>query len=663
MADQLTDDQISEFKEAFSLFDKDGDGSVFLFPVELKTADAIQNDFISWLQFDPKKKHNKPQEEYLEYQSIPIPNLEVKEEFLIMATSTTGAKSLKDYLKRYEGDNNNNDDDITKKKKKKKKHQQKAKPVSQGLIVMDEDPVWQKPVNLQQEGEKDDDSPDEAPQVDEDVEVKRMKRLEQLRIRRPYGVIAEDGSGWVPLSSKDADISPAPTRGARNDTPSPEHRMQTKGEETDLSPPRQRRARKDTPSPERHMQSKSEETDLSPPRQRRARNDTPSPKARMQSKREQTDLSPPRQRRARNDISSPRPHSVKDDNDLSPPRQRRPRKDTPSPRPHLVKDDNDLSPPRQRHARKDTASPKPAKYGVDLSPPRQRSFRKDTPFPVRRRGDADLSPPRQGRKRQISDDLPDISPPRRAHQDSLSLNNNRDSDISPPRKSQKKLAAIPPLKEQRKITGLVSAKDVQEEIYRTKREESLMFREMDPSISGRGAAPVFRDKDGNRISKEEYSKLKEKRKEKPKEIKLEWGKGLVQKREAEAKMQELEIEKEKPFARTRDDPDLDRMMKDRLRWGDPMAHLVKKKQHDPHLLDLGDNEKMQASGFVVPQGVPNHSWIKRGLDAAPNRYGIKPGRHWDGVDRSTGFEKTMFKRKNEKQATEKEAYLWSVSDM
>ncbi|KAJ6755527.1 GTP-BINDING PROTEIN RAB6 [Salix purpurea] len=26
MADQLTDDKISEFKEAFSLFDKDGDG-------------------------------------------------------------------------------------------------------------------------------------------------------------------------------------------------------------------------------------------------------------------------------------------------------------------------------------------------------------------------------------------------------------------------------------------------------------------------------------------------------------------------------------------------------------------------------------------------------------------------------------------------------------
>jgi hypothetical protein len=32
MADQLTDDQISEFKEAFSLFDKDGDGLVSFMP-------------------------------------------------------------------------------------------------------------------------------------------------------------------------------------------------------------------------------------------------------------------------------------------------------------------------------------------------------------------------------------------------------------------------------------------------------------------------------------------------------------------------------------------------------------------------------------------------------------------------------------------------------
>lgn len=35
------------------------------------------------------------------------------------------------------------------------------------------------------------------------------------------------------------------------------------------------------------------------------------------------------------------------------------------------------------------------------------------------------------------------------------------------------------------------------------------------------------------------------------EIKLEWGKGLAQKREMEVRLQELENEKDKPFARSR----------------------------------------------------------------------------------------------------------------
>ncbi|XP_028087791.1 pre-mRNA-splicing factor cwf26-like isoform X1 [Camellia sinensis] len=105
------------------------------------------------------------------------------------------------------------------------------------------------------------------------------------------------------------------------------------------------------------------------------------------------------------------------------------------------------------------------------------------------------------------------------------------------------------------------------------------------------------------------------------------------------------------------------MCKERVRWGDPMAHLVKKKYPELVLSDLGDDDKMKESGFIVPQGIPSHSWLKRGLDAPPNRYAIRPGRHWDGVDRSNGFEKEIFKRTNEKQATEREAYLWSVSDM
>lgn len=94
-----------------------------------------------------------------------------------------------------------------------------------------------------------------------------------------------------------------------------------------------------------------------------------------------------------------------------------------------------------------------------------------------------------------------------------------------------------------------------------------------------------------------------------------------------------------------------------------MVHFVKRKHSELVLQDLGQSEMMKESRFIIPQGIPSNSWIKRGLDDAPNRYGIIPGRHWDGVYRSNGYEKRLFKRMNYKHATEREAYLKSVADM
>jgi len=37
MADQLTEEQIAEFKEAFSLFDKDGDGTLMKFAIDFNS--------------------------------------------------------------------------------------------------------------------------------------------------------------------------------------------------------------------------------------------------------------------------------------------------------------------------------------------------------------------------------------------------------------------------------------------------------------------------------------------------------------------------------------------------------------------------------------------------------------------------------------------------
>lgn len=47
----------------------------------------------------------------------------------------------------------------------------------------------------------------------------------------------------------------------------------------------------------------------------------------------------------------------------------------------------------------------------------------------------------------------------------------------------------------------------------------------------------------------------------------------------------------------------------------------------------------------------------------PNRFGIRPGYRWDGVDRSNGYEKKWFTVQNTKKAELEESYKWSTEDM
>lgn len=47
----------------------------------------------------------------------------------------------------------------------------------------------------------------------------------------------------------------------------------------------------------------------------------------------------------------------------------------------------------------------------------------------------------------------------------------------------------------------------------------------------------------------------------------------------------------------------------------------------------------------------------------PNRFNIRPGQRWDGVNRSNGYEEKWLLRKNSQKAVEDEAYKWSCSDM
>ncbi|CAN6451729.1 unnamed protein product [Victoria cruziana] len=635
-----------------------------------------------------------------------------------MATSlSTSGSSLKDYLKKYEGNYGDPMPREKKKKKKtvtdekesmniKKKNKNKKGGDTGGILIVDEDPIWHKPVDKEEEEEDDEDEIAEA-QVTEDIEVKRLKRLELLRAKRPYLAVSDDGSGWVSVSDEKKDQDKMLNTSV--DLSLPQDRQNSslleyssKGtyeqlEDSDLSPPRHRRTplEKDndlTPPRKSNLSfSRNKDVDSSPLRMHKStlrHGDvglSPPRKDESFLQYSDTNLSPSSKRdlplgHKDADSSPPRKHSSsfsRVNDDLSPPRKKKSSSrhdaavNSSPPRKHgLLVQQNDaiLSPQNSGASR--------VHYdGVDLSPPRKRGSAQlqhdeDDLSPPRRQGssslqpdDNDLSPPRKGHGLSSQHDNTDLSPQRKqklSSRQSQILADAEDVDMFPPKKlafSVKRSES----KDDARRHGLFSKQEMKEEIFKKRKEESMRYSEMDPSMTGRGAELVYRI-NGKTVSKEEYLKLHSKE-EKPKEKKLEWGQGLAQKREAEARLGELELEKERPFARASDDPELDNMLKERVRWGDPMAHLVKRKNTFLELEDLGNDEKMKESGFVVPQAMPNHSWLKRGVDPTANRYGIRPGRHWDGVDRSNGFEKDLFKRQNDKKATKDEAYLWSVADM
>ena len=90
----------------------------------------------------------------------------------------------------------------------------------------------------------------------------------------------------------------------------------------------------------------------------------------------------------------------------------------------------------------------------------------------------------------------------------------------------------------------------------------------------RAQETVYRDSSGRKIdtkaARAEAARLKRLREEKEAQ-KMEWGKGLVQKDEAEKRRQELEKQRGTTFARHADDKDLNEELKAKELWNDPAA--------------------------------------------------------------------------------------------
>ncbi|XP_040585967.1 BUD13 homolog isoform X3 [Mesocricetus auratus] len=464
---------------------------------------------------------------------------------------------------------------------------------------------------------------------------------------------------------------PSPPRRSHHDTPDPSPPRRTRHDTPDPSPPR--RSRHDTPDPSPPRRSRHDTPDPSPPR--RSRHDTPDPSPPRRSRHDTPDPSPPRRSRHDSDTS---PRRVRHDSDASPPRKshrnssdpqhlRRTRHDSPDlelPRtksskaaerscsktvhqrgqgpshPSVSKNskyrhDSDLS-PRRRQAKAHVGAKKQLdSKGVcqktsdsDLSPPRQKqnSGHQDS--------DSDLSPPRNRQRHRSSDS--DLSPPRRRQRTKSS-----DSDLSPPRRSPRPGKKTAHMYSGAK-TGLVT--DVQRE------QQELKKQDQDTTALGAQfefAETVFRDKSGRKrnlkLERLEQRRKAEKDSERD-ELYAQWGKGLAQSRQQQQNVEDAMKEMQKPLARYIDDEDLDRMLREQEREGDPMANFIKKSK-------AKENKHKKVR--------PRYS----GPAPPPNRFNIWPGYRWDGVDRSNGFEQKRFARLASKKAVEELAYKWSVEDM
>ena len=255
------------------------------------------------------------------------------------------------------------------------------------------------------------------------------------------------------------------------------------------------------------------------------------------------------------------------------------------------------------------------------------------------------------------DDDDDAAPPRRPpptttmtetlpNESKNRLDSDSDSDsddAAPPRRK-------PEMKDGSKA-GLVHLKQYEEDQARNEKKRN----ELDKKIfnDNQPMETIYRDKDGNQLSAsaafEKKQKLEKEQKELEKKQKIMNNLGAVQMKESIKNKKMFEDIKKSTFSRYKNDKQLQKELKSRQRVDDPMAKFV----HNE-----GNNSSSSTSNIknINPNNVP----LKQAL---PNRFKIKPGYRWDGVDRGNGFEMRLLHSISKKKIDEERKYVYASRNM
>ena len=170
-------------------------------------------------------------------------------------------------------------------------------------------------------------------------------------------------------------------------------------------------------------------------------------------------------------------------------------------------------------------------------------------------------------------------------------------------------------------TGLVDASEVVREAAEKRRVAAARIAAMTDAQSGRFAATAVRDKaTGRLMDADEVAAARAAAgatRFRSWAVPV-WASGVAQAREAMDSAAALREEAANPFARSEMDASADAAARDAARFGDPMAHLTRKKQVEslPSVVAGISAEALAKGGFRVPQEIPAHSWIRRGAGDA-----------------------------------------------
>ncbi len=191
--------------------------------------------------------------------------------------------------------------------------------------------------------------------------------------------------------------------------------------------------------------------------------------------------------------------------------------------------------------------------------------------------------------------------------------------------------------------GLQTAAQVSAQLMRKQAEERARFLKEGDAHIGKGTETIYRDASGRIINvamKRAEARKKAEEDEAKAAAEIEAQKGDVQRAERHRRREELADAKFLPVARYADDVEMNEELKDVERWDDPAAQFLSKKK-----------------GGKSVSGKPLYTG-----PAMPNRYGIRPGHRWDGVDRGNRFEKDYFAAKNRRSNLKDLDYAWQMDE-